>query len=111
VQGHLPSSQADYFFVSFTGNSNVGYHPTIILSGDAGIVFDVYSDSNCGSDMCGLSITTWEVYYPPNPPQPYGGNSFAAIPNVGANGTVYIKVFRATGSPTCNSYTLAISNP
>jgi hypothetical protein len=31
------------------------------------------------------------------------------MPVVGNNGTVYIRVHRVTGGPTCNTYTLTVS--
>ncbi len=110
--GELPGpGEEKWFAISFTGNTNFSYHPAISIAGDAGIVFDV--ESTCGNPVgCGqegggcTAKTSWEVFYTNNPPNP----QFGPIPPVGNNGTVIIHVYRASGVPTCNTFTLTISN-
>jgi hypothetical protein len=115
--GKLPGNSADWFTVTFTGQSNIQFHPSISLTGDTGVVFDIYTDcSGTTSEICGnengncVGKTTWETQYTCQNASPSctvnGQQSFIQSPV----GTVYVKVYRASGAPTCNSFALSISN-
>jgi hypothetical protein len=113
--GHLPGSEADWYIVTFTGNTSTAYHPKVALTGDLGMVFDMYANCSNGPMACGdggncVGKTTWEVAYQATDPANPAGETWSPVPPVGTNGTVYIKVYRAAGAATCNAYTLTISN-
>jgi hypothetical protein len=135
--GVLPlAGEENWFKVTFVGDvNNNAYHPHItITSGSDDIRFDVQSGASCSSGLlscpaegngAAANLKNWEVKASP------GGNitgvacgagcgpnkcicngcvctstGFSPLPFVG---TVYIKVHRVTGSPTCNTYTLSVS--
>jgi hypothetical protein len=114
--GKLPGSEADWFTVTFTGNATVTFHPAISLTADPGVVFDIYTSCAGGSLTCGneggncTGKTSWETSYTCQGATPScttaNNNNFQQIPV----GTVYVKVYRATGASTCNPFTLSISN-
>lgn len=112
----VPAGQEAYVAVTFSGNANGSYHPSVTLSlGSAEFAFDVLSNCSgtrisCGQEGGGSTgITTWEEFYAAGDPnQPA---NFNAIPAVGNNGTIIIHVYRRAGKPvSCNNYTLTISN-
>jgi hypothetical protein len=106
------ASEQDWFHVTFTGNTSTSYHPKIVLTGDPDLRMNIYS--NCSgteltcADGSGAGVTTWEVSYT--------GTALAtdpdyiAVPPVGAGGEVWVEVYRSTGSPTCTSFTISVSN-
>jgi hypothetical protein len=119
VTGHgvLPGPSADWFTVTFTGNTNLGFHPAVALSGgDADLVFDIYTScaGPSGPETCGnesgtsVGVTAWETSYTCQS----GGcvstdTLFAPI----QTGTIFIKVYRKPGNPgTCNTFSLTVSN-
>jgi hypothetical protein len=123
VTGKLPSnSEADWFYVNFTGNGDINFHPHVSIGGDTGIVFSVYG--GCGGTPLGCldgsaqGVIAWDEYYDmtqnpkpdPNSKAQNGTSNFIAIAPVAGTGTIYIKVFRANGNPTCNQFTLTVSN-
>ncbi len=122
VTGNLPAmGLADWITVNFSGNGDPSYHPRISFMTNPGnnLRFDVYSNCNGGAQACGeggnaSARVSWEVLYTGgdfSPPAGQGAvQSFMAIPPVGNNGQVYIKVYRVSGTPDCSSYTLSIAN-
>lgn len=120
--GVLPSSgESNWYAVTFaTDPGSDSYHPKITITGDAGIVFGVYTNcsgtlvNSCQSSYGGDgtlegSLTTWEVLEtdtnsPITAPIP--------ITHINPNGTgqVWIEVYRASGGLTCNNYTLTITD-
>jgi hypothetical protein len=109
----LPNlNQENWFSVTFQYTSAPSYHPHIILTVPAGntMVMDVTTDCsttfNCVAEGGGVSTarTEWEVTG--------GGDSSGTgySPTGSVGGTTYIRVRRTSGSPTCGSYTLSISN-
>jgi hypothetical protein len=111
----VPTGQQAYLTVTFTGNTNLNYHPQVTLTAGAGeFAFDIFSNCSgttlaCGTEG-GVSIgrSAWEVYYTAGGS---GSPFFVPIPPVGNNGTVIIHVYRLAGKPvTCNNYTLQVSN-
>jgi hypothetical protein len=115
VVGVLPSTgDADWFVVTFDGSADPQktYHPSVNVTGDPGVVFDVYSSCAgtalaCGEGGSSVGETSWEVFYAQGDPT---GSSFAPIAPVGNAGQVLIKVYRASGAPTCNAFALTVSN-
>jgi hypothetical protein len=88
--GALPQfGGAAWFTVTFTGQTTAGFHPKVVLAGDAGVVFDVYD--SCAGTSIATATTSWNT-------------TSVTI------GTIYVKVYRQAGVPTCNPFTLAISN-
>jgi hypothetical protein len=125
ITGHLPGGSADWYEVTFTGNTNLAnFHPAITITGGDGAVFDVYS--NCSGAVLGCGDTgnstgriSWETQYTcqnNNPPCSITdtlsgeGTGFQPI----QVSTVYIKVYRTSATPpaTCAdaTFTLNISN-
>jgi hypothetical protein len=130
--GVLPlAGEENWFQVTFNGStSNNSYHPHITISSTGGddVRFDVFNGSSCsaGTLSCpgeggsaATNRTNWEVLAQPggSAGAPGCGNTtncntcnctsaFTALPFVG---TVYIRVHRVGGSPTCNSYTVSVT--
>jgi hypothetical protein len=113
--GVLPAAGgADWFVVTFLGSADPQktYHPSVVLSGDPGIVFDVYPTCSgvalgCGEGGQCVGKTTWEVFYTEGDST---GLAWEPIPPVGNAGQVYIKVYRSTGSSTCDPFSLSVTN-
>jgi hypothetical protein len=127
--GDLPlSGESNWYSFTFaTDTGTTSYHPKIVLTGTdvtglgTGVVFAVYTscNGNVGGTLattCSISggdntgegaLTTWEIEEtdPNNPirnPVP--------ISDISGTGEVWIEVYRATGNPTCNKYTLTVSD-
>jgi len=120
--GVIPSSGGEnWFVVTFAYTTATSYHPSISLTSAAGntFVFDLYTSCSLGTLACGsegglsTARTSWDVI---------GGgasngvgctglgtctSAYSATPSVG---TVFIKVRRASGAPTCGGYTLTVAN-
>jgi hypothetical protein len=125
-----------------SGTLGSSYAPTIKLTNNTAFAWVMDVTSNCsgsdaepissvGSDaanVCNQSgdasnssrLTSWSVFYgPPNEPaadptshSPSGASNFTPIPLVGSSGTVYIKVYPKSGTPSClDTYTLTVTNP
>jgi hypothetical protein len=117
--GVLPGpNEADYFVVTFpaAGRTDLSYHPKIVLTATAGIVFDVTTDCStavsCSDPASGAGLSsTWEEF--DSIPAPGAGpNSTGAALGTGGNGTLYIKVYRSSGTPTSctqDQFTIAVS--
>ncbi len=115
-----------YFVVTFTGNTNTSYHPKITISDPLNeFLIEVTSDCSTAITTCNATgdltssngVTSWEEsYVGPNPPAdpntyPVTGDKFEAIPPVGNNGVVYVKVYRKGAVTNCNNqYTLTVAN-
>lgn len=115
--GNLPQAgQEAWLTVTFTGNTSTSYHPHVRLTGGAGeFIFDVFSSCSGTAMSCGTEggsssgVTDWEVLYTAgDPSNPLG--LFQPVPAVGTSGTIFIRVRRASGSPTCTNYSLTVSN-
>jgi hypothetical protein len=117
--GALPGvGEADFFIVTFppAGITNLSYHPKIVLTAGAGIVFDVTVDCaiavSCSDPASGAGLSsTWEEFDSIPAPGP-GPNSTGAALGSGGDGTLYIKVYRSSGTPaTCadDQFTIAVS--
>jgi hypothetical protein len=128
VVGNLSTAgESNWFSVSFPDNTNTSYHPKITISGTdvtgGTIKFTVYNTTACpgpsilclppgGDDSTNAAVTTWETSYTAGDPvsYPVTGSHFDPIPLPGGSGNVLIEVFRTSGNPTCNAYTLTISD-
>jgi hypothetical protein len=119
--GTLPTATSqNWLAVTFSGNTTTTYHPKIVIaSSDNSFVFDVERDctgtnleSECnvaGDATTSAGITAWETFYTAGDPN--DAPDFDAIPAVGAGGTVFIRVYRKTGSSqACTPYTVSFSN-
>lgn len=124
--GNLPVvGEENWFSVTFTGNTQPGYHPKVALSSNpnGAFVLDVVADCNGAQLGCQMEsgktangVQTWEVQTTGGDFTPPAGQSapvqtFSATPAVGSGGKVFIRVYHAsTGTPTCSAYTLTVSN-
>jgi hypothetical protein len=122
--GKLPdNTKSDWYAITFYGwaNTNKKYHPMIQLTqGDPGVVFEVRNGCSASGplscqDGTAQTTTLWETYYGGSDPANGGDPSSPGWQAMGPAGgiagpTVYIRVFRANGNPTCNPYTLTITN-
>jgi len=107
--GVLPlAGEENWFLATFQYTTATNYHPAITLTG-TGMVFDVFTSCSLGVLNCtteggqSTSRTSWEV-------QGGGAPTGLTYSPTGSVGTVYIRVRRASGSPTCGTYTLTVSN-
>jgi hypothetical protein len=122
--GALPGvGEADFFIVTFppAGRTDPSYHPKIVLTAAAGIVFDVTVDCalavSCSDPASGAGLSsTWEEFGtgPNNPVVCTTGAGFCggAALGSGGDGTLYIKVYRSSGTPTTcaeDQFTIAVS--
>jgi hypothetical protein len=112
------ANEENWVHVTFTGNTSLTYHPHIKLSTNPSseYVFDLSSSCAGTAIACTeggscTSKTEWEVSYTSTiTANDVGSGSFTAIPPVGAGGQVWIRVHRASGMPSCDAFTLTISN-
>jgi hypothetical protein len=126
VTGVLPlTTSENWFQVTF---SSGGSHPKITISATDMISFDVTSGTcSGGHPMCmdtsapATRLAVWEVSTTGGSASGVGCGSstltcnstcncttpYAPTPSVG---TLLVRVYRPTGSPTCNAYTLTVSN-
>lgn len=117
VTGVLPrAGEEKWVAVSFTGDSTQkAYHPSIVLSGGSAgeFAFDIYASCGGAALACGIeggtctAKTSWDVAYGAQATGNPGDPNWQPIAAVG---TVYVRVFRATGSATCDQFALAISD-
>jgi hypothetical protein len=115
-------------------------HVSISSTGGDDIRFDVFNGASCfsgtlscpgESNSAAANRTNWEVFWTNGDPNAtvglgcgasggvdknicnscscssFGYNGMAAVGN---GGSVYVRVHRVTGSPTCHSYTLSVSD-
>jgi hypothetical protein len=138
--GVLPlAGEENWFQVTFNGATNTSYHPHITVSAAGGddVRVDVFNGSSCSAatlscpgegNSAATNRTNWEMFWSNGDPSATAGIGCGASggPNknicnscsctaTGYNpmptaGTVYIRVHRVTGSPTCNSYTLSVTD-
>lgn len=108
--GDLPNAGSeDWFEVAFPDNTNLAdYHPKIALtSADPNIVFLVYSSTCSGGQPFGCgNVTTWETSYTALANTSEGGT----LINIGTGGTVFVEVYRPSGTATCDQYTITFSD-
>jgi hypothetical protein len=113
VSGVLPiGGETNWYEFSFPDYTAATFHAKITLSTNPGseFLFNVY-DPTCSSTAlaCGdggnsTARTTWEIS------ETDLNSPIDAFPAVGSGGVVYVEVYRASASPTCDSYTLTISD-
>lgn len=125
--GNLPAAGTEgWYSVTFTGESNTAYHPTVSISQPVAgeYVFDIKSNcsggtlaacNTAGDQPTASALVSWgDSYIASADPVAYGGDvsHFSPIPAVGNGGTVLIRVYRAAvvATATCNSFTLTIKN-
>ncbi|HEY8040574.1 MAG TPA: hypothetical protein VIF15_12300 [Polyangiaceae bacterium] len=109
-QGVAPAAgESDWLQVTFASESNKAFHAHITFTSNPGSQFAFDLSSSCGTPLgcteggsC-TGKTDWEVYYAAGDPT---GSTWAPI---GAIGTIYIRVYRVTGSPTCDQWALSVS--
>ena len=116
VSGMLTATgEEDWVAVSFNSESNLAFHAHVVFTANpnSAFLFDLASDCKGSFKACGeggvcQGKTDWEVAYQTGSPAPDpNGSTWAPIPAIG---TVYIRVYRATGAAlTCDQWTLAIS--
>jgi hypothetical protein len=123
VSGNLPAMKMENWFqLSFGGsNRDLTYHPHVTLSTNPNsqFVFDITSDCNGSTLTCGtetmadgsVGLTDWEEMYGPSAgigdAGPGDGASLMPVPSVG---NLYVRVYRATGNPTCDNFVLTVSD-
>ena len=113
----VPFGREAWYQVSFTGETNSAYHPSISFSINPGSVFrfDVHSDCvnpslPCGEGGLANGLLQWEVQYGLNNGYDASASMFVPIPPVGNAGTVWIRVYRPVGPATCDMFTLTVTN-
>jgi hypothetical protein len=128
----LTPTALNWFTVTFASNTNGNYHPRVRLTTNPGnqFAFDIVKDCSEAPITCGTeqgqtanSDTEWEVARTMGDPNGVGcgptagchtcnctPTGYIAVPAVGTSGTVKIKVYRISGMPSCDMYTLTISN-
>src|SRR5262249_30719540 len=109
----VPAGKETWYVVTFSGNTNVSYHPHVRFTNNPGSAFQFDIRSTCaGSTLsCGIeggvsnALTAWETFV-------IASTGYKnPIPPVGNGGTILIHVFRKPSAPvTCSSYSLTISN-
>lgn len=116
LTGNLPAAMLESWFqLSFGGsNKDHAYHPHVALSTNPSneFLFDVISGCSGPSLACGettadggsVGLTDWEELYGPD-----AGTGDGGIP-VPPVGSVYVRVYRAPGKPTCDSFVLTVSD-
>jgi|GEM_PF-2711391 len=111
--GVLPAAgESDWLQVTFSNEGNKGFHGKIAFAANPNneFAFDVDSSCNatplpCGDGGSCTSKTTWEVFYGAQASGNPGDPNWQPIAPIG---TVYIRVYRVSGSPTCDTYTLTV---
>jgi hypothetical protein len=111
--GVLPvSAETNWFSVTFTATTATNFHAKIALTTNpkSEFLFNVYEPTCAGTSMAcqdggqSTARTIWEVS------ETDTSGTITIYPTVGSGGTVYIEVYRASGSPTCDAYTLTVSD-
>jgi hypothetical protein len=137
--GVLPlAGEENWFQVTFVAPLNNSYHPHITISTSAvgdDIRFDLFNGGcgagtlSCPSEFgsAATNRTNWEVRSTNGDEGAIGcgagcgrdqcvchscncTSAYNGMPQVGSGGTVFIRVHRASGSPTCNTYTLSVTD-
>jgi hypothetical protein len=113
ITGDLPiAGEENWFEFTFPDYTAPTFHAKITLSTNPGneFLFNVY-DPTCASTAmaCGdggnsIARTTWEIS------ETDTNSPIVTFPTVGSAGVVFVEVYRASGAPTCDSYTLTISD-
>lgn len=117
VQGQLPAAnESDWMQVSFSNEGTKTFHAKITFTANPNneFVFDLSSDCNGTLIACGTeggtcqAKTEWEEFYGSQATGNPGDPNWAPIPALPA---LYIRVYRASGSPavTCDQWALTIS--
>jgi hypothetical protein len=119
--GNLPLTGGDIWYkVTFDGLDDPAAHPKIVLEGtDAGLGFRFEVLKSCareaftcgtGEDASPSKLTQFEGSYEDAAPGDTSGDAFVPIA-LGPGGVVYIRVYRATATPTnCDGFTLKVTN-
>jgi hypothetical protein len=109
------AGEEDWIQVTFNSENNVAFHAHVVFTANPNseFLFDIASDCNGSLRACGeggtcQGKTEWEVSYAGGSPAPDPNSTgFKPIPAIG---TTYIRVYRvAGGTPTCDQWSLAIS--
>jgi hypothetical protein len=137
--GVLPLAGGEnWFSVTFNGSTDPSYHPQISIAATGGddIRFDVQSGSSCSAGALNCAVegnaaatnrTNWEIVWSNGDPNATFGvgcgdtsrvcnscnctaSGYNGMPQAGYFGTVFIRVHRVTGAPTCHSYTLTVKD-
>jgi hypothetical protein len=112
--GQLPGAgESDWLQVTFTNDAgNKNFHPHIyfVTNPNNEFAFDLVTSCGgqplpCGDGGSCTGKTEWEVFYGPQATGNPGDPNWSPIGNIG---TVYLRVHRVTGSPTCDTYQLVI---
>ncbi|HEX8795548.1 MAG TPA: hypothetical protein VF765_31580 [Polyangiaceae bacterium] len=111
--GQLPGmGESDWIQVTFSNEGAKAFHALITLATNPNneFAFDVDSDCSgthltCMDGSCSQK-TTWEVFYGS---QATGNPGDPMWQPISAIGTIYVHVYRVSGAPSCDQYTLNIS--
>jgi hypothetical protein len=113
VSGVLPIAGGENWYeFSFPDYEDATFHAKITLSVDTGseFLFNVYDPTcastalACGDGGSSTARTTWEIS------ETDTNSPILTFPAVGSGGVVYVEVYRASATPTCDGYTLTISD-
>ena len=110
--GVLPlASEQNWFKVDFADYTSATFDAQITISPSSEFLFNVYAASctptllACGDEgTTSTGLASWamsetDTLVP-----------IATFPTVGPAGVVYVEVYRKSGAPTCDSYTLTITD-
>jgi hypothetical protein len=111
MQGLLTAmGQEDWIKVTFTDEAQPTFHGHIVFTANPNneFVFDVAGDCLGTLRICGegglcKGKTEWEVKYTGGDPTGVAWQPISAL------GATFIRVYRASGAPTCDQWALAIS--
>jgi hypothetical protein len=122
VVANLVSGSDAYYQISFASNTDLSFHPKIVLTGSGEFFFDVQNSACGASPACtdrgsasGLQASTtgtWETKYVSSAGavdvSGYDAPGFATITNAS---TLWVHVYRPAGyATTCNNFTLTAYN-
>lgn len=128
VTSNIPvAGRDDYYLVAFSGLGAVSKaaHPRVQFTTNPGsaLQFDVTTGCGAVAFGCGTEIgsstgrTDFEAFYTAgDPTNPTFNSLIGAGPpvagpfNIDPSGGVLVRVFRASGAPACDSYTIKFSN-
>lgn len=114
ASGTLPVAGEEAWFQVALTSKNCSAHPVLTLSTNPNneFLFDVYTNCSGTAVACSgeggscTGKTTWETQYTnTNPACNAASPAFQGIPAV-----VWVRVYRATGAPTCDAWTLTMTD-
>jgi hypothetical protein len=110
--GVLPlAGEENWFEVDFVDYTATNFNGAITISPSSEFLFNVYTAS-CASTLlaCGDEGTTSKGLASWGMTETDTMTPISTFPPAGTAGVVYIEVYRASATPTCDTYTLTITD-